>query len=53
LPAAKREFIILRFVADLTIREIASVIGKSAEATCKDLTRTLRTLKERYDDPIP
>jgi RNA polymerase sigma-70 factor (ECF subfamily) len=53
LPAAKRELIILRFVAGLTIPEIASVIGKSAEATRKELQRTLHTLKEHYDDPIP
>jgi RNA polymerase sigma-70 factor (ECF subfamily) len=53
LPAAKRELIILRFVAGLTIPEIASVIGKSAEATRKDLKRILHTLKEQYDDPIP
>jgi RNA polymerase sigma-70 factor (ECF subfamily) len=53
LPAAKRELIVLRFVGGLTVPEIASVIGKSAEATRKDLKRTLRTLKERYDDPIP
>jgi RNA polymerase sigma-70 factor (ECF subfamily) len=53
LPAAKRELIVLRFVGDLTIPEIASVIGKSTEATRKELKRTLRTLKERYDDPIP
>jgi RNA polymerase sigma-70 factor (ECF subfamily) len=51
LPVAKRELIVLRFVSALTIPEIAAVIGKSPEATRKELRRTVQTLQERYDDP--
>jgi RNA polymerase sigma-70 factor (ECF subfamily) len=52
LDAQKRELLILRFVTGLTIAEIAAVIGKSEAATKKQLARTLRALKEHYDDPI-
>ena len=51
LPVQKRELIVLRFVGELTIAEIAAIIGKSPEATRKELKRTLLTLKERYDAP--
>lgn len=51
LDQAKRELLILRFVAGLTSSEIAVVIGKSEAATKKQLTRTLHTLKEQYHDP--
>jgi RNA polymerase sigma-70 factor (ECF subfamily) len=51
LDASKRELLILRFAANLTVAEIAAVIGKSEAATKKQLTRTLHTLKEHYDDP--
>jgi RNA polymerase sigma-70 factor (ECF subfamily) len=51
LPIQKRELIVLRFVSALTIADIAAVIGKSPEATRKELSRTLQTLKERYDAP--
>jgi RNA polymerase sigma-70 factor (ECF subfamily) len=51
LPVQKRELVVLRFVSALTIPDIARVIGKSPEATRKELRRTLQTLKERYDDP--
>jgi RNA polymerase sigma-70 factor (ECF subfamily) len=51
LPVQKRELVVLRFVSALTIPDIAAVIGKSPEATRKELRRTLQTLKERYDDP--
>jgi RNA polymerase sigma-70 factor (ECF subfamily) len=51
LPAPKRELLVLRFVSDLTLPDIAAVLGKSPEATRKELHRTLHTLKERYDDP--
>jgi len=48
-----RELLVLRFVARLTIAEIAMVIGKSAAATQSHLFRTIRTLKERYHDATP
>jgi RNA polymerase sigma-70 factor (ECF subfamily) len=50
LPADKRELLVLRFAAGLTIREIAVVIGKSEAATKKQISRTLETLKEHYHD---
>jgi RNA polymerase sigma-70 factor (ECF subfamily) len=50
LPADKRELLILRFAAGLTVREIAAVLGKSEAATKKQLFRTLQTLKEQYHD---
>lgn len=50
LSSDKRELLVLRFVAGLTIREIAAVLGKSEAATKKQLFRTLQTLKEQYHD---
>jgi RNA polymerase sigma-70 factor, ECF subfamily len=50
LDAAKRELIVLRFVAGLTAPQIAAVIGKSEAATKKQLSRTLQSLKENYHD---
>jgi RNA polymerase sigma-70 factor, ECF subfamily len=50
LPADKRELLVLRFAAGLTVREIAAVIGKSDAATKKQLSRTLQSLKEQYHD---
>jgi RNA polymerase sigma-70 factor (ECF subfamily) len=49
LPADKREMIVLRFVAALTAREIAEVMGKREAAVQKQLSRILRSLKERCD----
>jgi RNA polymerase sigma-70 factor (ECF subfamily) len=45
-----RELLLLRFGADLTVAEIALVIGKSEAATRMRLIRTLRTLRENYHD---
>jgi RNA polymerase sigma-70 factor (ECF subfamily) len=50
LPSDKRELLVLRFVARLSVREIAAVLGKSEAATKKQLFRTLQTLKEQYHD---
>jgi RNA polymerase sigma-70 factor (ECF subfamily) len=50
LPADKRELLALRFAAGLTIVEIATVIGKSAEATRKQITRTLQILEDQYHE---
>lgn len=52
LPDDKREMLALRFAAGLTIPEIAAIIGKSAEATRKQLSRTLHILEEHYHDPV-
>jgi RNA polymerase sigma-70 factor (ECF subfamily) len=45
-----RELLALRFAARLTVAETAAVLGKSEAAIKKQLVRTIRTLKERYDD---
>lgn len=44
----KRELLALHFVAGLTMREIAPVVGKSEAAVQKALYRTLQALKEQY-----
>jgi RNA polymerase sigma-70 factor (ECF subfamily) len=49
LPVEERDLILLRFVAGLTLRQIAAVIGKRESTVHKKIVRTLRTLKERYD----
>jgi len=50
LAADKRELLALRFVARLTVGEIAVVIGKSEAATHKQLTRTLRALAVHFEE---
>lgn len=50
LPRPQREAIALRYTSELTVREIAEVIGKSAAATQKLLDRGLVRLKELLDD---
>ena len=49
LDADKRELLVLRFVARLTIAEIATVMGKSEAATHKQLTRTLHALATHFE----
>ncbi|QBD76247.1 sigma-70 family RNA polymerase sigma factor [Ktedonosporobacter rubrisoli] len=48
LSRQERELLALRFAARLTIPEIALIIGKSEEATKKQLARLLRRLHKRY-----
>lgn len=50
LPRPQRDAIALRYTSDLTVREIAEVIGKSASATQKLLDRGLDRLKESLHD---
>ncbi len=50
LPRPQRDAIALRYTSDLTVREIAHVIGKSASATQKLLDRGLVRLKESLHD---
>jgi RNA polymerase sigma-70 factor, ECF subfamily len=50
--ASAREVLALHFAAGLTVRETAAVVGRSEAAVKKQLTRTIRALKERYHDPI-
>lgn len=49
LQPDKRELILLRFVAGLTTREIAAIVGKREGAVRKQIERTLSALKENYD----
>lgn len=50
--ASAREVLALHFAAGLTVRETAAVVGRSEAAVKKQLTRTIRALKEQYHDPI-
>jgi RNA polymerase sigma factor (sigma-70 family) len=50
LPLSQREAISLRFTTDLTVREIAGVVGRSEAATEKLISRGLVHLKEDLDD---
>lgn len=50
LPADKRELLVLRFAAGLTVPEMAAVLGKSEAAVKKQLFRTLQGMKEQYHD---
>lgn len=47
LAPEKRDYLALRFAAELTIPEIAAVVGKSEVAVRKQITRTLHALKEQ------
>jgi len=49
--ASAREVLALHFAAGLTVRETAAVVGRSEAAVKKQLTRTIRALKEHYHDP--
>lgn len=53
LDHRKRELLVLRFAAGLSIADIAAVTGKSEAAVRKAITRTLHTLKELYNDADP
>jgi RNA polymerase sigma-70 factor (ECF subfamily) len=53
LDAEKRALLMLRFAGQLSVAEIACVVGKRPEAVKKQLTRTLRFLKEHADVPRP
>ncbi len=50
LPRSQRDAIALRYTSELTVREIAAVIGKSPSATQKLLDRGLARLKEALHD---
>lgn len=49
LDQGKREVLALRYGSDLRIREIATATGKSEEATKKQLSRALKSLRQCYD----
>ncbi len=44
-----QELLALRFMAQLTVPEIAAVLGKSEAATSKQLSRAVARLKEQYN----
>ena len=48
LDTEKRELLMLRYVAGLTVRETAAVVGKKESAVNKQLTRTLQAIKEQH-----
>jgi RNA polymerase sigma-70 factor, ECF subfamily len=48
LDPDKRELLSLRFAAQLSATEIATVVGKKPQAVKKQLTRLIHTLKEHY-----
>lgn len=50
LPGPQRDAIALRYSTDLTVREIAALIGKREAATQKLIGRGLARLKELLDD---
>jgi RNA polymerase sigma-70 factor (ECF subfamily) len=50
LPPEKRELLALHFAAELSIAELAAVIGKSPGATRMQLSRLLHSLEEQYRD---
>ena len=49
LDKAKREVLALRYGGNLRIREIAEATGKSEEATKKQLSRALKSLRQCYE----
>jgi RNA polymerase sigma-70 factor (ECF subfamily) len=50
LDPYKRDLLALRFAGGLSCTEIATVVGKSSASVKKQLTRTLQTLKEQFDE---
>lgn len=49
LDRKKREVLALRYGGDLRIREIAQATGRSEEATKKQLSRALKSLRQNYE----
>jgi RNA polymerase sigma-70 factor (ECF subfamily) len=49
LSADRREVLVLRFVAGLTVGEVAAVTGKREAATRKQLSRTLHALAAQFE----
>jgi RNA polymerase sigma-70 factor, ECF subfamily len=48
LKADQRELLALRFAAELTVPQIAAVVGKKPDATKKQLSRLLQSYKELF-----
>ena len=51
LPDDQRSVLLLRILADLTIEQVASVMGRSTGATKALQRRGLRTLRDRLEQP--
>lgn len=51
LPDDQRSVLLLRILADLTIEQVASVMGRSVGATKALQRRGLRTLRDRIEQP--
>lgn len=49
LDTGQKELLNLRYVADLTFREIAEVVGDNEEAVKKRLYRLLASLRQRFE----
>lgn len=52
LPSPQREALALRFSTDLTVREIATIVGRGEDATEKLISRALFRLREELHDLI-
>ncbi len=50
LDAEQQELIALRFFAELTLSDIAKVVGKSQGTVQRQLARLLLALKEQYNE---
>ena len=50
LPERDREALILRYVADLSLREIAAITGRTSAAVGMRLTRAKRKLRNLLED---
>jgi RNA polymerase sigma-70 factor (ECF subfamily) len=51
LPDDQRSVVLLRVLADLTVEQVASVMGRSVGAVKALQRRGLRTLRDRLDEP--
>jgi RNA polymerase sigma-70 factor (ECF subfamily) len=52
LDGDKRELLVLRYIAGLSFAEIGPIVGKSEAATRQQVSRLLRSLKERYREDL-
>jgi RNA polymerase sigma-70 factor (ECF subfamily) len=50
LPDAQQQVVTLRYIQDLSLREVAQIMGRSDGAVKQLAFRALRTLRERMDD---
>ncbi|KAA2262629.1 sigma-70 family RNA polymerase sigma factor [Solihabitans fulvus] len=51
LPTRQREVVVLRFLEDLAVREIARVLGITPAAASSSLNRAMSTLRQRLGSP--